>query len=452
MQKIWYAKKSATLDRPRRVTYAKPKMDKTISGLEQTIPNSYTPSPESSRKETVIQGNYNDEGDQTDSVQISEHAQSSESTGSELSVNLDPIYEEINFRKMSIELESDVDTQKADGATLGYVCGPEGDSMAQNLPTNLNEDDDELYESMSDVSLKETDTNIEPASLVRTTSFGEQRRSWKESKGGIPELSGNNRWVKRSQSLGEIYQHSRNQLRNNLAVLSEQSRKSEAYSGSKTPPPVPPRRDTKSKLTSGTREIPPVFRGVCSKDSVLVAVPRSPAMSRKVRSLSDARKNTKFHDQKSLRSFSLDTGEQHYENFRQNRVNPEETSSDSDSENIYDTPVQHNGDLTTVTMDTQRSYGEVTMAMKCQTPTCSCGQKDPGFVIPSDVSGLKVREVTQCLMQINACALAEVFERNLIDGEMLVSLDDDSLAALGVHSRFLRLKLLKFASGWRPNL
>ena len=44
----------------------------------------------------------------------------------------------------------------------------------------------------------------------------------------------------------------------------------------------------------------------------------------------------------------------------------------------------------------------------------------------------------------------EVFQRELVDGEMLKDLDEESLESLGVDNFHIK-KLMMFIDGWRPN-
>lgn len=72
------------------------------------------------------------------------------------------------------------------------------------------------------------------------------------------------------------------------------------------------------------------------------------------------------------------------------------------------------------------------------------------FEIPEDLHGLSVSGVGECLRKLNMDKLVDFFKDNLIDGEMLLALDDETLNDMGID-KFHRLKLKKFIDGWRPS-
>ena len=70
---------------------------------------------------------------------------------------------------------------------------------------------------------------------------------------------------------------------------------------------------------------------------------------------------------------------------------------------------------------------------------------------PDDLRCLSVQEVGECLRKLNMGDLVEKFERDQIDGELFVMLDENTLPYLGVSDKFQQKKLLMFVNGWRPN-
>ncbi|CAB4022339.1 GRB2-associated and regulator of MAPK [Paramuricea clavata] len=68
---------------------------------------------------------------------------------------------------------------------------------------------------------------------------------------------------------------------------------------------------------------------------------------------------------------------------------------------------------------------------------------------PQDLSGLSVADVSRLLGHLNLSDYVQTFENELIDGTMLVSLDQESLESLGVKP-FHCKKLTDFIGGWRP--
>jgi hypothetical protein len=70
---------------------------------------------------------------------------------------------------------------------------------------------------------------------------------------------------------------------------------------------------------------------------------------------------------------------------------------------------------------------------------------------PKDLSNLTVTEVSKLMRNIGMGNYAEMFEAELVDGDMLTSMNAESLQSLNVSS-FHITKLLKFIGGWRPNV
>ena len=76
-------------------------------------------------------------------------------------------------------------------------------------------------------------------------------------------------------------------------------------------------------------------------------------------------------------------------------------------------------------------------------------KKDENFVVPDDLSHLSISEVSQFLRHFRFENYVEVFTANDVDGELLVSLEEEELKALGL-SAFECKKILKLIGGWRP--
>ena len=72
-------------------------------------------------------------------------------------------------------------------------------------------------------------------------------------------------------------------------------------------------------------------------------------------------------------------------------------------------------------------------------------------VFYEDLKDLSVAGVVECLRNLYMGQYAELFQRNLIDGKLLMELDSESLSHLGVRNPLHQKKLLKFINGWRPN-
>jgi len=73
--------------------------------------------------------------------------------------------------------------------------------------------------------------------------------------------------------------------------------------------------------------------------------------------------------------------------------------------------------------------------------------------VPADVSCLTVHELLQCLRWLNLDKHVETFRAEQIDGELLVSLDQQVLVEELGFKRLDAIKLERFARhGWRPKL
>lgn len=72
------------------------------------------------------------------------------------------------------------------------------------------------------------------------------------------------------------------------------------------------------------------------------------------------------------------------------------------------------------------------------------------FKIPENLSELTVDKVSQVLRYLNMNEHVHEFKKNLVDGELLKSLDDNTFGALGVDDPLQQLKLKKVIKGWRP--
>ena len=72
-------------------------------------------------------------------------------------------------------------------------------------------------------------------------------------------------------------------------------------------------------------------------------------------------------------------------------------------------------------------------------------------LIPNDLSCLSVKGVGNVLKDLHMECYISTFENELVDGEMLRSLDRMSLESLNV-SDFHIMKLMKVQEGWRPNV
>ena len=76
-------------------------------------------------------------------------------------------------------------------------------------------------------------------------------------------------------------------------------------------------------------------------------------------------------------------------------------------------------------------------------------KKDENFVVPDDLSQMSISEVSQFLRHFRFENYIEIFTDNDVDGELLVSLEEEELKALGL-SAFECKKILKLIAGWRP--
>lgn len=76
-------------------------------------------------------------------------------------------------------------------------------------------------------------------------------------------------------------------------------------------------------------------------------------------------------------------------------------------------------------------------------------QKEENFVVPDDLSQMSISEVSQFLRHFRFDNYVQVFSDNDVDGDLLVSLEEEELKALGM-SAFECKKILKLIGGWRP--
>ncbi|KAK2151494.1 hypothetical protein LSH36_361g02000 [Paralvinella palmiformis] len=70
--------------------------------------------------------------------------------------------------------------------------------------------------------------------------------------------------------------------------------------------------------------------------------------------------------------------------------------------------------------------------------------------VPEDLSRLNLDDVGRCLELLGLDEYKETFQKELIDGQLLMDLDSDTLQAELDLSKFKALKLCKFIKGWRP--
>ena len=71
------------------------------------------------------------------------------------------------------------------------------------------------------------------------------------------------------------------------------------------------------------------------------------------------------------------------------------------------------------------------------------------FVVPNDLSQMSISEVTQFLRHFHFERYVEIFADNDVDGDLLVSLNEEELQALGM-SAFECKKIARLIGGWRP--
>ena len=70
--------------------------------------------------------------------------------------------------------------------------------------------------------------------------------------------------------------------------------------------------------------------------------------------------------------------------------------------------------------------------------------------LPDDLGNLSVSKVSECLRLLNMGEHVETFESEQIDGQLFITLNEDTLPYLGVSNKFQQKKILKFIQGWRP--
>ena len=85
---------------------------------------------------------------------------------------------------------------------------------------------------------------------------------------------------------------------------------------------------------------------------------------------------------------------------------------------------------------------------ECAIPDCKTTFASP---IPKDLSSLTVEGVGRLLASLNMACYAEKFDKEQVDGEILMELDEATLKSLNLMPFHVR-KLLKVIAGWRPNV
>jgi hypothetical protein len=72
-------------------------------------------------------------------------------------------------------------------------------------------------------------------------------------------------------------------------------------------------------------------------------------------------------------------------------------------------------------------------------------------VLPKNLSGLSVKDVTKILCVLDLERYAGIFEEELIDGAMLESMDEEILKSIGMKPFHVK-RIIRFINGWRPNI
>ncbi|XP_053573250.1 uncharacterized protein LOC128663111 [Bombina bombina] len=109
----------------------------------------------------------------------------------------------------------------------------------------------------------------------------------------------------------------------------------------------------------------------------------------------------------------------------------------------------------TVTVNPDQAY-DVKAKENCTEPSLPQSQENKHFTnisdIPSDLHGLNVKQVCECLEILNMKQYVKAFSEALVDGHILYELDREMmLSCLGMNGLNIA-KLLKFREGWRPNI
>ncbi|KAL9980530.1 hypothetical protein ACROYT_G009132 [Oculina patagonica] len=73
------------------------------------------------------------------------------------------------------------------------------------------------------------------------------------------------------------------------------------------------------------------------------------------------------------------------------------------------------------------------------------------FVVPDDLSQMSISEVSQFLRHFHFDSYVELFADNDVDGDLLVSLNEEELQALGMNI-FECKKIFRLVGGWRPKI
>ena len=83
----------------------------------------------------------------------------------------------------------------------------------------------------------------------------------------------------------------------------------------------------------------------------------------------------------------------------------------------------------------------------------SSAVSDPTWRPPADLSALSLEEVSACLRFIGLSeAAVGVFQRERIDGSLLVQLNEEILSQDFHLSRLHVTKIIQFIQGWRPKI
>lgn len=136
---------------------------------------------------------------------------------------------------------------------------------------------------------------------------------------------------------------------------------------------------------------------------------------------------------------------------------PQTFPKEDDKEIAYEYMLSTNIPLTSPNEDNNESVYEDTLSTLSNIPK-SVPDKDDREAIydaisryPQDLSSLSVAEVSRLLKYLEMKGNVERFEKEMIDGSMLITMDKESLQSLEVDT-FHCNKLLRFIGGWRPKL
>ena len=261
---------------------------------------------------------------------------------------------------------------------------------------------------------------VEPVELNNKTETGAAKSSRIPEENPKPKDTTPSTVIKASSALRNQSQRSRPliPLRNDQVVQSSRpeippkgNSLTEQITGSKIPPHVPPRKERSSIFKSSLTPM----------EGASVTKPAS-------------HETTKLDD----------------------KTDPSNSTVSSHmGEDASGTPADLNIHATTVFDTELQQRGPVTATVAKEKPSEAFpaqneDSKSDGFVIPADLSILRVSEVLKCLAALNMQNFEDVFRAGQVDGSMLVCLDEEALESFGMD-RFHRLKLLKvIKDGWRP--